>query len=171
MRLLIYGFGPYRQFRENVTETILRRLPKRRGLAKVVFPVKFDRRQFIEAVKRYNPEIVLGLGQRAAGRRLRIESRAGNRRRNRKHDQERPIVAGEPRWLPTNLDLKRGRQAIFSNDAGDYVCNYSMYVILDFLRRRPGAVRFGFVHVPHGYDSEKAARFLRAAIDKMKLGR
>jgi pyroglutamyl-peptidase len=168
MRFLIYGFGPYRRFRENVTERILRRLPQRRGLKKVVFPVKFSKSQFVEAVKRNKPDLILGLGQCSRGRRLRIESRAVNRRRNNKRDKAKPIVSGGSRRLLTNLNLKRGRQAKFSTDAGDYVCNYSMYVILDFLTRRPGAFRFGFIHVPHGYDAEKAARFLAATIAKMK---
>jgi len=37
MRLLIYGFGPYKQFKENITAKLLRRLPQRNGLKKVVF--------------------------------------------------------------------------------------------------------------------------------------
>lgn len=43
MRLLIYGFGPYKQFKDNITEKILRRLPARNGVKKVVFPARFQK--------------------------------------------------------------------------------------------------------------------------------
>jgi pyrrolidone-carboxylate peptidase len=92
--MLLYGFGPYRQFKNNVTERILRRIPKRRGLTKVVFPVKFDRSQFTRAVIQHQPQWILGLGQCSRGRRLRIETRALNRRRNSKKEKARPILAG-----------------------------------------------------------------------------
>jgi pyrrolidone-carboxylate peptidase len=61
-RLLLYGFGPYRQFKENITEKILKRLPAKSGVKKIVFPVWFQKRQFIEALKRHKPEVILGLG-------------------------------------------------------------------------------------------------------------
>jgi pyrrolidone-carboxylate peptidase len=76
MRLLMYGFGPYREFADNITEKILGKFPQRRGLKKIVFPVRFRKRQFISAVKNYKPDIILGLGQCSRGQRLRIESRA-----------------------------------------------------------------------------------------------
>ena len=34
VRILLYGFGPYRQFKNNVSERILRKIPKRPGLTK-----------------------------------------------------------------------------------------------------------------------------------------
>ena len=50
MRILIYGFRPYRQFHDNVTEKIVSSLPKRRGLKKIVFAVRFHKSQFTGAV-------------------------------------------------------------------------------------------------------------------------
>ena len=62
-----------------------------------------------------------------------------------------------------------GWQAKSSRNAGDYVCNLSMYVMLDDLRRHCPDTRFGFVHVPHDYNAERAVRFvcrmLRETID------
>ena len=63
MRILIYGFGPYRRFHENITAKIIAALPKRAGLKKLVFPVRFQRAPFVQALKQHNPDIVLGLGQ------------------------------------------------------------------------------------------------------------
>lgn len=168
MRLLIYGFGPYRHFQENVTEKIVRKLPKRRWLKKVVFAVTFHKSQFIKAVKETNPDVILGLGQCSGGRCLRIERRAANKRRINKGEKPRPIVPRGPRRLLTNFLLDGDRQARSSYDAGDYVCNYSMYVILDFLKRGRLPIRFGFIHIPHQYDPRKAVRFLVQAIAKIE---
>ena len=168
MRILVYGFGPYRRFRDNVTEKILRRLPRRRGQRKMVFPVRFHHGQFVQAVRKYRPDFILGLGQCSKGKKLRIESRALNRRRNDKGEKTKPIIRGGPRQLATRLKLQIGSVARFSRNAGDYVCNYSMYVILDYLKRRRAPARFGFIHIPHDYDSRKAKRILLKAIDSIE---
>ncbi len=166
MRILIYGFGPYRRFRHNVTEKLIHRLPRRRQLRKIIFPVRFHRRQFIDAVRKHDPEVILGLGQCSRGRRLRIERRAVNKRRNDRGEKAKPIVRDGPRQLPTSLEFRIGSPARFSRNAGEYVCNYSMYVILDYLKRRREPARFGFIHIPHDYDSRKAKRILLKAIDR-----
>jgi pyroglutamyl-peptidase len=168
MRILIYGFGPYRQFRVNVTEQIVRGLPRRRGLKKLVFPVRFHKRQFISAVESFRPDVVLGLGQCSKGRVLRIETRATNRRRKTKSEQPRPIVrTGAPK-LFTSLKLNLASHARSSRNAGDYVCNFSMYVMMDFIERRNLPVLYGFVHVPRDYDPNKALRILRRAVERSK---
>ena len=164
MRLLIYGFGPYRQFQDNVTERILRRFPRRRGLKKIVFPVRFHRSQFINAVKEHKPDVILGLGQCSRGQRLRVEARAINKRRDHEHEKGRAIMTAGSRTLRTQLQVALGRQGQSSSDAGDYVCNYSMYIILDFIGRRRLPIRFGFIHIPYRYDYRKAIRLLGKAI-------
>jgi pyroglutamyl-peptidase len=167
MRILLYGFGPYRQFKANVTERILRKIPKRRDLTKVVFPVKFNRSQFIGAVTKYAPEWIMGLGQCSRGGLLRIETRAINRRRSSKKERARPIASRGAPKLFTDLRPELGRQARRSRNAGDYVCNFSMYVMLETLRRRQLAIRYGFMHIPYNYDPEKAARLVERALAQM----
>jgi pyroglutamyl-peptidase len=164
MRLLIYGFGPYREFEDNVTEKILRKLPNRNGLKKVVFTVRFDRDQFIDAIEQHKPDVILGLGQCSKGRLLRIERRALNHRRNSKRIKTRRILRRGVRRLSTNLPLKLGNQARSSNNAGDYVCNYSMYVILDYLKQHRLSIPYGFIHIPCRHDPIKASRVLENAI-------
>jgi pyroglutamyl-peptidase len=167
-RILLYGFGPYRQFNDNVTARILREVPHRRWLKKAVFPVKFQRSQFIQAVEQFTPDVILGLGQCSRGRLLRIETRAINKRRSSKKEKARPIVArGAPKLL-THYRFQLRGHARRSRNAGDYVCNYSMYVILDFLKRRQLPIRFGFVHVPCRYDVMKAARLLEKTIGDIR---
>ncbi len=166
MRLLLYGFGPYHHFQQNVTERILQGLPKQRGVKKVVFPVRFHKDQFIKAVKVTKPDVILGLGQCSRGLRLRIETQAVNRKRKDKRSKSRPIIPGGRQTLLTNLELVRSGETRSSKDAGDYVCNFSMYVVLDYVKQRQLTVRFGFIHIPYRYDPRKAIRFLTKAISK-----
>jgi hypothetical protein len=42
-----------------------------------------------------------------------------------------------------------------------------MYVLLDFLKGHEQAARFGFVHIPHRYDEQKATRLLGRFIDRL----
>jgi len=167
MRILLYGFGPYRQFKDNVTERVLRKIRKRQGLTKIVFPVKFNRAQFVGAVTKYSPEWIVGLGQCSRGWRLRIETRAINKRRGSKKEKAQPIVRGGARKLFTDLRPELGRYARHSRNAGDYVCNFSLYVILETLRRRRLATRCGFIHIPYDYDPGKAARLVDGALARM----
>jgi pyroglutamyl-peptidase len=165
MRLLIYGFGPYREFPDNITEKILRRLPRRSGLKKIVFPVRFHKGQFVNAVKKHKPDVILGLGQCSRGQRLRIESRAKNGKRNTPKEKARPIIAGGPQRLGTNLELALSGES--SNNAGEYVCNYSMYVMLHFIKRHRLPIRYGFIHIPYRYDYRRAVRLLAKAVGRL----
>ena len=159
MAILLYGFGPYRQFRDNITARIIRSLPSQAGLKKIIFPVRFQRRQFIDALNRHKPDIVLGLGQ-SSRKRIEVETRARNRRRGHKLDRPRSIFKDKPKSLPTTLSIRAGRWAGISKDAGDYVCNYSMFVLLDEIGRRQMKTRFGFIHIPHDYDHREARRYV-----------
>ena len=160
MRVLVYGFGPYRQFRENITARIIKSLPKSAGLMTAIFPVCFQRRQFISALTRHRPDIVLGLGQ-SSRKKIDVETRARNRRRARKSDEFRPIFKARPKSLPTTLKIRAGRSVRRSNDAGAYVCNYSMFLFLDAIGRAGGKVGFGFIHIPHDWDLDEAVELIR----------
>lgn len=154
-RILLYGFGPYRQFRGNITAEIVKSLPRQPGLRKIVFPVRFSRRQFIDALKRLKPDVVLGLGQ-SSRRRIEVESQARNRYRRRRTDKAKAISLRGPARLQTTLEMKIGLQAGRSTDAGDYVCNFSMYVMLAHIRRMGIDAPYGFIHIPYDYDRMKA---------------
>jgi pyroglutamyl-peptidase len=156
-RILLYGFGPYRPFRENITKKILKSLPKQPGLKKVVFPVRFRRAQFVEALSKFRPDVILGLGQ-SSRRRIEVESRALNWRRARRSKKRKRILRYGPASIGTTLRLKVGKGARRSMSAGDYVCNFSMYVMLDYIQRQELSIPFGFVHIPHDQDVGKARR-------------
>jgi pyroglutamyl-peptidase len=162
-RILVYGFGPYRGFRKNVTERIIKSLRPRSGLKKRIFAVLFHRGQFVDALRYFQPDIVLGLGQ-SSRRGIEIESRGVNHRRANRSAKRSAILAMGPRQLGTTLKIKAGRSARISRNAGDYVCNYSIYVMLHAIRQQKLTARFGFVHIPHDYDEAKARRFVERVL-------
>lgn len=163
--ILLYGFGPYREFGSNITAKIVKSLPPHPGLKKVVFPVRFHRGQFVDAITRIKPHMVLGLGQ-SSRRRIDVEEQALNHRRARRTDKPRMISRGGPKRLKTTLRLRVGRQAGRSSNAGDYVCNFSMYVMLDHIRRRGLDVRYGFLHIPHDCDQRKATGLVQKILQR-----
>ena len=169
MRVLVYGFGPYKQFRDNITQEIIKNLPQTDGLKKVVFPVRFDQKQFVRALRRHRPDLVLGLGQ-SSRRNIQVEARALNRRRTQKADRSQPISARGAKWLTTTLPIKPGRQARRSRNAGDYVCNYSMYIMLAYIARAKMDIPFGFIHIPHDYEWRKAGRFVQRVLRQCRGG-
>jgi len=170
MRILLYGFGPYRQFRDNITARIIKSLKPKSGVRKLIFPVRFQRRQFIDALHRHKPDVVLGLGQ-SSRKQIDVEMRAVNRRSTGKIDKPRPILKNQPKQLPTTLNIKAGRWVGRSNSAGAYVCNYSMFVMLDEIGRKELKVPFGFIHIPHDYDWRKARRWVHGVLRQCQRAR
>ena len=163
VQVLLYGFGPYRKFTENITAKIIGSLAPRPGLGKIVFPVRFQRRQFIKALKHPMPLMVVGLGQSSRPR-IEVETRAINRRRSSKTSAPRPITAGGEAWLPATMPLSVTRPSAKSINAGDYVCNFSMYVMLEELERHNLNSLFGFIHIPFDHDLKAACRFVERMV-------
>ena len=163
VRVLLYGFGPYRRFTENITAKIIGSMPARPGLGKIVFPVRFQRRQFVEALKNPMLLMVVGLGQSTRPR-IEVETRAINRRRSSKTSAPRPITAGGEAWLPATMPLSVTRPSAKSINAGDYVCNFSMYVMLEELERQNLNSLFGFIHIPFDHDLQAACRLVERIV-------
>jgi pyrrolidone-carboxylate peptidase len=165
VRVLLYGFGPYRKFTENITAKIIESLAPRPGLGKIVFPVRFQRRQFIEALRSPMALMVVGLGQSSRPR-IEVETRATNRRRASKTGAPQSITAGGKAWVPATMPLSVTRPAAQSINAVDYVCNFSMYVMLAELERQDHISRFAFVHIPFNHDLQAACRYVERIVGK-----
>lgn len=162
-RVLVYGFGPYRQFNENITGQIIESLAPRPGLRKVIFPVRFQRQQFIDALHSATPSMILGLGQSTRPR-IEVETRAINRRRASKSSAPKPITPGGQAWLAATMPLSVTRPSAKSINAGDYVCNFSMYVMLEEIERRAQLGSFAFVHIPFDHDLPAACRYVERVV-------
>ena len=163
MKILIYGFKPYKNYKENITEKIVRKIRNRPHLKKIIFPVDFEKDYFLR-IKKFKPDIILGLGQCPKGQKIRIERKAVNSKRNNK---ERPkiIYKNKPSYYFLNLKLEKDQDSRISYSAGEYVCNFSMYVISDFFANK--GVKFAFIHIPSNYDFKKAVEFVENKIGEI----
>jgi pyrrolidone-carboxylate peptidase len=167
VKTLVYGFGPYEEFDANISESVVRALAPRPGVVIEVFDVRFDRDMFVSVLGRHAPDVVIGLGQCRRGRKLRIESRAQNRW-GRRGEPLRRVSESGPGHLFASLRLPFDARTRASRDAGTYVCNFSMYVCLEYCATRGS--QYGFIHVPRGYDPGAAADYLGEAIHHAGAG-
>lgn len=133
---LVYGFGPYQSYTSNVTERTLRQARFGPGVHRHVFDVKFDRAMFERVLERVRPGVVIGTGQHPRARKLRLERVA------------REPGGGKGRRR-VSLALPQTAGTTTTYDAGDYVCNFSMWVVQAWCAKR--GARFAFIHVPAGF--------------------
>jgi pyrrolidone-carboxylate peptidase len=163
--ILIYGFGPYDKHKVNVSGYLLERMTFPTDVNCEIFDVRFDRSMFIEAMKRHDPDIVIGLGQSARARKIRIERKAINLMGER-GGQIVPIRKSGPDYYFSTLRIPRDSLARVSYDPGTYVCNYSMFVISEYCANR--GKQFAFIHIPKAIDRKVAITFLYRLVSSIR---
>ena len=165
MKILIYGFKPYKNYSENITEKIIQKIKNRKGLTKIIFPVKFQKQIFLDKISGIKPDVILGLGQYPRGKKIRIERKAVNLKRNNKKEETKIISKNNPSQFFINTKLIKNNDSRISYDAGKYVCNFSMYVITASLRNKN--VKYAFIHIPKDFHVENAVKFVESKIDEL----
>jgi len=161
--LLVYGFKPYGDFPENVSERVLAGITPAAGMMRHVCAVRCDAAMVHAVLADIRPKAILGLGQHPRARKLRIERKARNIR-----DSETgpaPIETDGPVSRPATLRLPDTEITTTAYDAGSYVCNYSMYLAGGFCEWNGG--RFGFIHIPRNCDPAVVCRYLDAAVNRI----
>ena len=166
-RIWIYGFGPFRQYRKNITQEILNSLPERPGVKTQVLPVRFERDLFLQPVEYDKPDYILGLGQCPRGDLLRYERRAFNQMRDRRLGLEQPIDDTQPASINLSWKLTVRSDARVSYDAGRYVCNYSMF-LLGLYAQQTG-IPMAFVHIPRTYSLRSGLAWLEQLLKDLGL--
>jgi len=156
MKVLLYGFKPYKKWKENITEKIIRKIRNRKNLKKIIFDVEFNKKNFIDEIKKYNPDVIIGLGQHPRSKKIRIERKAVNLKTHNKKEVPKKISKKGPKYLFVNLKLKKDKNSWISYDAGKYVCNYSMYMISDFFKSKN--IKFAFIHLPKDIGLDPAVK-------------
>ncbi len=167
IRVLVTAFGAFPGAPSNPTVALVRELERRhrRRLARLsialhtrVLPVRFAQVEgaLAAALDEVQPDVVLHLG--LAGRRsaLSVEIRALNRLGTLRPDAARAfagagmVLPGAPFLRVARWPAQRIRAAMdpyartqLSIDAGDYVCNQTLFLTL---ARTSGSV--GFIHIP-----------------------
>ncbi len=183
-RLLATGFGPFPGALENPTATLVRALakvsPEKLGASafKAVVLQTDYRRSWATLRRLYSsfaPDVVVHFGLSAGIEAIHLECVGHNSVDPKKPDASgyAPssviLSAGRPETLASTFPAKEiaaalkkaGFPAALSDDAGDYVCNATLY---RSLHAAPPARRVGFVHVPpEGAGGFTAERLIAAA--------
>ena len=166
MKIFIYGFRYNEPGHYNISEKIVKRIPNQRSLIKRIFPARFNSKIFLNSIKKFQPDIILGLGQYPRGKKIRIERKTINLYRNNRKDKPKVIAKNSPRFYYLNLKLSSDQDSLISYSAGKYICNFSMYIISDYIKDRK--IRFAFIHIPRDYDLDKVIRWIRSKIIYLK---
>jgi len=158
--LLLTGFGPFGSIAVNPSQVIAERLHGATfGSLRVVshvLPVVFgeDAALVESLVAEHDPVVVLSLGVAARDGTLRLETLGRNLRQS--PEGPRPIAEDGPGDAAATLALGHVLAAVeraevpirLSDDAGDYLCNHSLYTTLRLAERAKGRFRAGFLHIP-----------------------
>lgn len=171
MKVLITGFDPFGGEKLNPAFEAIKKLPDTIAGADVIkleIPTVFTKsgKAVEKAMKEYNPDIVICVGQAGGRSSITIEKVAINLAEARIQDNEgnQPIEAalhedGENAYfssLPCKAIVKELREnnipAHISYSAGTFVCNDVMYHVLYLIHREFPHVRGGFIHVPYALE-------------------
>lgn len=180
-RLLVTGFGPFPGQSENPSEALVRALGRDVTLARefnvrcAVLKTEYGAglKKFKKELEDFKPDIVVCFGVAAGEKGFRLETVARNRSSTRHDDaagkrpREAHIVKGGRRTLKATLPFRKtavalrrkGIRARLSRNAGNYLCNYIFYHLMN-----DGRARGGFVHIPEpGRDTLTKAQLRRGA--------
>ncbi|PJN57985.1 Pyrrolidone-carboxylate peptidase [Paenibacillus sp. GM1FR] len=171
VKILISGFEPFGGDAVNPTGALMDALANEviegAELKTVLLPVHFDECAdlLIAEMEAYRPDVVIACGL-AKGRtsitpeRIAVNVKdipPGSYADNQgQRPVDEPIVDGSPDGLFSTLPIRAmvndmsaaGIPATVSNTAGTYICNNTMYRVLDHIRVGHLPIRAGFVHFP-----------------------
>lgn len=168
MKVLVTGFDPFGGEAVNPAYEAVKMLPDTIAGAEIVkleIPTVFSKSgPAVEAgIEKYQPDIVINVGQAGGRSCVTIEKVAVNLAEARISDNagEQPMgeplqADGAPAYYPTipvNAMIKNVRDHKIpchaSYSAGTYVCNCVMYNVLHMAATRYPNIRAGFIHVPY----------------------
>jgi pyroglutamyl-peptidase len=131
----------------------------------LLLPVEFiaSQQRLWQVLAQLQPDLVLCVGQAGGRAQLSLEQVGINLLEARIPDNSGyqpcglPVIAGGPAAYFSNLPLKAalhdlqatGVPACISYTAGTYVCNATLYNLMDWIHRHRPACRGGFVHIPY----------------------
>jgi len=171
-RVFIYGFKPFASFNINISEKIINLIKPVKNLNKYVFPVEFNKTVFIDTIKSINPDIIIGTGMCKRGSKIRIEKKAVNIMKNLKSETFKKINPdfSTTYCYKTTFKIKTTQYSRYSYNAGTYVCNFSMFVILEYINKLKKNIKFAFLHIPQKLNPLKAKSLLGKLINDSLKG-
>lgn len=166
MKILLYGFKPFLQYSENITEKIIANIKYNNDIKKIIFDVLFDENIFKDAIKNYKPDFIIGMGQYPRGKKIRIERTAYNEKRNSKKERSSIISKKYPEKLYATLKLASDNNSRITYNAGRYVCNFSMFTCLSYTKNT--CTKYAFLHIPKDIEIKKGVDFVEKALKNLK---
>lgn len=171
-KILISGFEPFGGSSINPTERLIHDI-KSESFANaevrtVLLPVHYDEcaELLLKEVRNYGPEAVIACGV-AGGRTAVTPERIAINTKDVPPEsviadnlgarpQDEPIDPDGPDGLFSTLPIRAmvnrmkeaGIPATVSNTAGTYICNNTMYAVLNEIRKRQLPILAGFIHFP-----------------------
>ena len=171
MKVLVTGFDPFGGECVNPAFEAVKLLPDMIAGAEIIkleIPTVFSKSgPAVEAgIKKYNPDIVINVGQAGGRACVTIEQVAINLAEARIPDNageqpmDEPLQADGPAayfaTIPVKAIVKNIREhgipCHVSYTAGTYVCNCVMYNVLHMAAKKYPNIRAGFIHVPFACD-------------------
>ena len=168
MKILVTGFDPFGGETVNPAYEAVKLLPDTIGGAqifKLEIPTVFSLSgpAVEEGIKKYQPDVVLCVGQAGGRASISVEKVAINLvdaripDNNREQPLDEPLQADGPAAYFSTLPVKfivqhvkdAGLPCYLSFTAGTYVCNSIMYNVLYMCEKRYPGIRAGFIHVPY----------------------
>lgn len=168
MKILVTGFDPFGGETVNPAYEAVKLLPDTIGGAqifKLEIPTVFSLSgpAVEEGIKKYQPDVVLCVGQAGGRASISVEKVAINfvdariPDNNGEQPLDEPLQADGPAayfaTLPVKAMVQHVREAglpcYLSFTAGTYVCNSIMYNVLYMCEKRYPGIRAGFIHVPY----------------------
>ncbi|KQY91134.1 peptidase C15 [Paenibacillus sp. Root52] len=171
LKILISGFEPFGGDAVNPTSELMEALTQEKvegaELKTVLLPVHFDECAdlLITEMQAYKPDVVIACGLAKGRTAITPERIAVNVKdippssyadNQGQRPVDEPIRADGPDGLFSTLPIRSmvneltaaGIPAAVSNTAGTYICNNTMYRVLDWIRLEELPIRAGFVHFP-----------------------
>lgn len=171
LKILISGFEPFGGDAVNPTSELMEALTQEKvegaELKTLLLPVHFDECAdlLIAEMQAYKPDVVIACGLAKGRTAITPERIAVNVKdippssyadNQGQRPVDEPISEGSPDGLFSNLPIRSmvneltaaGIPAAVSNTAGTYICNNTMYRVLDWIRIEQLPIRAGFVHFP-----------------------
>lgn len=168
MKLLVTGFDPFGGEKINPSIETVKRLPGEIAGAKIIkleIPTVCGRSVEVieEAITRYDPDVILSIGQ-AGGRAdisveriginvddFRIPDNEGGKRTDEPIDPQGPdaYFVKVPVKAMAERIRERNIPASVSNTAGTFVCNHVIYGVCRLIDVKYPGKRSGFIHIPY----------------------
>lgn len=163
-KVLLYAFTSFGKYNKNISAEVLRGILDNENLKKVVLGVKFDVKAILNKldIDGFKPDVIIGMGQYPKGDKIRIETLAKNIKRS-KSIEASEIIPGAPETLSTTLGIEPNEISEITTNAGTYVCNFSMYVILNKLQDTD--TKFAFLHIPKDLDESEVINFIKLILE------